>query len=400
MTGTAAPTTTAQEMTVQGILVPKAVVDPKTFFANVRRQRFSELSQTAMAGLGASDPFSLKQSGIVGAIDFQFSGNVVVTPGTGTVSSTPLWPYGLLRRFTLSANNMSNLINASGWMMRARELARVPGLTDRGVLRSVNGVQVQQGTLSLESESWGFGQNQTDIPSGTYDVEFSIRVPVAFDLELLGGALFAQTSATDLACEAFYELQSNLFTLTGDAAIDFSDLQVSSDAIVFNIPRGPNGEVVLPDLSVFHTFIQSSLPNLGNTENEVTLSGQGVGKQLLMVMFQLWNSGAPLVVNEENYGQLAWGYGGNTIPEQYASGQVLRHTNEEDYGSDFGAQGIGVFDWASHWAFRDSIDMGAATQIRLFVTPIPTLASGNNIITAQEIIVPGTAAGSVGQMAA
>jgi hypothetical protein len=394
------PTTTAQEMTVQGILVPKAVVDPKTFFANVRRQRFSELTQTVMAGPGSSDPFSLKQSGIVGAIDVQFSGSVIVTPGTGTVSSTPLWPYGLLRRFTLSANNMSNLINASGWMMRARELARTPGLTDRGVIQKIAAGQVQQGTLSLASESWGFGQNVTDIASGTYDVEFSIRVPVAFDLELLGGALFAQTSATDLACEIFYEQLGNLFTITGNGAVSFSELQISADAVVFNIPRGPNGEVVLPDLSVFHTFIQSSQANLGNSENEVTLSGQGVGKQLLAVFFQTWNSGAPLEVNETNYGQLAWGYGGNTIPEQYATGQVLRHTNEEDYGSDFGAQGIGVFDWAQHWAFRDSIDMGSATQIRLFVTPLPTMMNGNSIITAQEIIVPGTAAGSVGQMAA
>lgn len=393
---------TAQAMTIQGIQVPAAVVDPQAFFANVRRQRFTQKSQGSIAGFGESDQFSLVQSGIIGAVDIRVTGTITVTLGVtpGTCATTNRWPYGLIKRAKLSANNMSNLINADGWMLRARELARTPGLTDRGISQSVNGATVTEGTLSYAEDSWGVGSGASGIASGTYDVQFSVRMPVAFDLELLGGALFAQTSATDLAFELDYANEADLFILASGATVT-QNLKYFVDGVVFNIPRGPNGEIVIPDLSVFHSFVQSNATNLAEVQNEVTLAGQGVGKQLLGVFWR-WYNGASntndtfTAVNDTNWGQLAWGYGGNEIPETYASGGVLAAENERNYGSDMGLAGIGVFDWASHWAFRDSIDMGSATQLRLFMTPTVTCNAGNVLEYGQEIIIPGTAAGAVG----
>lgn len=395
---------TAQAMTIQGIQVPAAVVDPKAFFANVRRQRFTQNSKGSIAGFGESNQFSLVQSGIIGAVDIRVTGTITVTPGSGTVSTTNRWPFGLLKRGKLSANNMSNLINAGGWSLRAREFARTPGLTDRGISQSVNGSTVTEGTLSMGEDSWGVGSGVSDIASGTYDVQFSLRMPVAFDLELLGGALFAQTSATDLAFELAWANQSDLFVLTGNAAVS-QNLSYFTDGVVFNIPRGPGGEIVVPDLSVFHTFVESNSTNLAEVQNEILLAGQGVGKQLLAVFWRWYNGSSNtddtfVPVNDTNFGQLAWGYGGNEIPESYASGGVLAAENERNYGSDFGAAGYGVFDWASHWIFRDSIDMGSATQLRLFITPSIAGVNGNTFEYAQEIIVPGTAAGSVGSASA
>jgi hypothetical protein len=390
-----------QAQVIQGILVPNAVIDPPTFFANTRRQRFTQAAVSSWNGIGGADQFSLRQAGIIAAVDIRLYGSLVVTLNGGTCATTSRWPYGILKRGKLSANNISQLMNCGGWFYKARELARTPGLTDRGVTRGSGGAspgtQINQGTLSLDNESWGVGQNVTAIPGGTYTVDLTFRMPVAWDLELLGGALFAQTSATDLAFELDYALASDLFVLTGSATAVLS-LTYAVDGVVFTIPRGPGGEVVLPDLSVFHTFVQSNATGLGQTENEVDLAGQGVGKQLLACYFDFWTGatspGSPLVLNDTNYGAMSWGYGGNQRPEKFPGGTGMAYENERTYGSALSVQGIGCWDWASHWAFRDSIDMGSATQIALFTT-LQALPSTYQLFEyAQEIIVPGTAAGT------
>jgi len=386
-------------------------VDPKTFFANARRQRFIQGSSGTFNGLGGADTFSLKQSGIIACVDVRLYGTVVVAIGTGTVATTSRWPYGLLKRAKLSANNMSNLINAGGRFLKARELARNPGLTDRGVVRGLGGAspgtQVTQGTLSLNGENWGLGQNVTAVPTATYPFDITIRMPIAFDNELLGGALFAQTSATDIVLELDYETLANLFTLTGNATVAVN-CAYFVDGIFFNIPRGPNGEIVLPDLSVFHTFVQSNNTTLATgVLTDVLLSGQGVGKQLLAVFWSMFGNGnanTPFPLTDTNFGQVDWAYGGLEVPEVYPGGfanatnHLLAKENERNYGADLATyQGIGVFDFANHWAFRDSVDMGSATQLRMQLTALGTLTSGN-LEYAQEIIVPGTAAGTVGAM--
>lgn len=393
----------AGSQVIQGILTPNAVVDPPAFFANTRRQRFTQAPSSSFNGLGGVDQFSLRQSGIIAAVDIRLAGTLTVTPGSGTVATTSRWPYGVLKRGKLSANNIAQLQNAGGWYFKAREFARTPGLTDRGVIRgsgsSSPGTQIQQGTLSLANESWGVGQNVSAIASGSYAVDITMRMPVAWDMELLGGALFAQTSATDLAFELDYATLADLFTLTGNAAVSLS-LTYTVDGIVFDIPRGPNGEVVLPDLSVFHTFVQTNKAGLGQTENEIVLSGQGVGKQLLATYWAWWQGsaspGSPWVLNDTNYGALSWGYGGNQRPEKFPGGSGMAYENERNYGTWLANQGIGVWDWATFWAFRDSIDMGSATNIALYVTANNLPSSFQQFEYAQEIIVPGAAAGQVG----
>src|SRR5262249_10864145 len=150
--------------------------------------------------------------GVLSAISLQFSGSLVVTPGTGTVATTSRWPYDLLKAARFTANGQSNLINAHGGALKVREIMQRGDLTDRGVTRGVGGAspgtQVNQGTLSLSSENWGVGQNVTAIAGGTYPVELEWTLPIAFDELTLQGAIFAQTSATDLFCALDWALQT------------------------------------------------------------------------------------------------------------------------------------------------------------------------------------------------
>src|SRR6185437_11243077 len=161
---------------------------------------------------------------------------------------------------------------------------------------------------------------------------------------------------------------SQLFTLTGNATATVS-ASVTVEGTVYTIPS-VNGGIVIPNLSAFHSLTESRAPNSISTGvNEITLAGQGVGRQLMKILFRTINNGAttyvPLVMNDTNYSQPYWRYGGNTTPEQFADGKMLRHLDEFLYNTDIGALfGYGAFDFSSQWAQRDSVDEGSATQLR------------------------------------
>lgn len=150
--------------TMQGIEVPVSNVDPKSFFRLTRRQRVPQKTFT-YAGLGLVDHVTIRQAGIISGVVVKFAGSLTVTPGTGTVASTPNWCQNLLKIAKFSANGQSNLINCSGQLLKAREIMQRGDLTDRGVPANIGGASpgtaVTQGSLKLNTESWGVGQNNS-----------------------------------------------------------------------------------------------------------------------------------------------------------------------------------------------------------------------------------------------
>src|SRR5215470_6506197 len=189
---------------MQGIEVPTSSVNPREFMRLTRRISFVEKNLAAFAGLGFTDTIPILQTGVLSGLMLQFSGQLVVALPTGTCATTGRWPYDMVKAMRFSANGQSNLINCHGQKLKAREIMQRGDLTDRGVARGIGGASpgtsVQQGTLSLNTENWGLGQNVTAIVGAptTYNVNLEWYVPVAFDDLTLQGAIFAQTSATDL----------------------------------------------------------------------------------------------------------------------------------------------------------------------------------------------------------
>src|SRR5580693_6481607 len=114
-------TATAPTQVMQGIVVPASSVDPPEFFKRTRRLLFPFKSGASFAGLGSTDTFSLLQTGIVAGIVIHMVGTVVTTHGTGTVGTTGRWPYDLAKNVRVAANGQSQLINCSGWKLRARD---------------------------------------------------------------------------------------------------------------------------------------------------------------------------------------------------------------------------------------------------------------------------------------
>jgi hypothetical protein len=123
--------------------------------------------------------FELRKSDILAGANIRFVGTIVITTPTGTCSSTARWPYDFLKAITFTANNASNVINASGAKLKLRRMMKYPELTDRGVSNSIGGSTRTQGTLALASESWGVGQNQASIAAGTYSVDLRWPLDVA-----------------------------------------------------------------------------------------------------------------------------------------------------------------------------------------------------------------------------
>jgi hypothetical protein len=415
MAGTGQNVTAQQapaNLTFQGIVVPGSSLNPKAFFAGTRRQYVLQKTIGSWAGFGNTDVVDTLRSGILAGYYVKLSGQLVVTLGGGTVATTARWPYYLLRSARFQANGQSNLINADGWMLRAREFMCNAQMTDRGVPQGIGGASPgtsrPQGTLSMSSENWGVGSNVTAIPGAptTYDVELTFYVPVAYEQKMLTGAVFCQTLSTTLELDLDWANLADLFVLTGAATVVFTPT-VTVEAEMFTIPSDGQGGMYLPNLSAFHSFIGSRAPNaiaVGN--NEVTLAGQGVGRQLMRVIWRIQNytgtnaTPVPLLPfvpgtpPSYNMTQPYWRYGTNTTPETWLDGQDLRYLNERDYGVDLGLfAGYQVIDFDRVWAFRDSVDEGSATELRF----AETIASGVSLVTpfleyAQDVILAGAAA--------
>lgn len=367
---------------LQGVESPDVEVSPD-FYKFTRRLRFPMAALRAFQGLGTSDSVALRQTGVISKLMVRVVGTFTATAGAATTSE---YPYNLVRRFRVSANGQSNLINISGVACKAVNVFSNPALSSNGVARAANqavgAASVQNGTMSLPSEDWGtntatnqMGPAVTALTAVTYTVELYYEIPIAFDQLTLIGAIYAQTNATQLTLDIDWETHANLAaagTLT--PALSFSVV-----GEVFTIPN-VGGRYLVPDLSTFHSLTQWQATGLSQGDNELNLPGTGVGRQLMRLFGSVQNGtapGAPLAVTAANYSNLAYRYGGNDTPELIPSGIGLRHLNAVVYNEDIGRLwGMWCFDFATAWALRDSIDQGSTTDLRAVVGLVATPTNG------------------------
>lgn len=363
----------AANVLMQGIEVPAAAVNPDLFFQHTRRLGYPMQTPADITGLGSGDTCSLKKAGIISGLEVRIFGSITFG---GTITGTTMtyaWPYNLIKALRVSANGQANLINASGLQLKALSVMK-PDSQDRGISRPVGSATPNQGTLSLASEDWGTASTNTLGPgkaapaAATYSVDFTIHVPIAFDDKTLTGAVFAQTSSTNLVLDIDWATQSDIVTLGGSATFAHA-LKWQVQGIVHSIPS-VSGKMVIPDLSTFHQVVGWDKRDLGAGENEITLPGVGPGRQLMRLYGQVYDNtikNAPLAVNSTNFPTMAWRYGGNDTPEVYTGSQLRAH-NERLYNSDIGSVwGFFCHDWANEWAYRDSVDAGSAPDLRLVV---------------------------------
>ena len=360
---------------IQGVQTPNVVVDPQTFYAATQRQRFSMAASQDFNGLGSVDSVQLRQAGIVAALEVRIRGNVTFGGTIGTTTMDWSWPFDMCR-FRLSANGQSNLLDVSGGKIRALEFCTNPKIVDNGVDQLVGGDTVDTGTLALACDDWGTGATTSEMGPGSnvtvaeaHTVDITYLLPVAGDPTLLIGAVYAQSSATNLTLDIQWATQAQLISaLGGSATVDF-DLEYDVTGVVYSIPI-VGGRAVVPDLSMFHQLSEANQAGFGAGENEYEIPGTGTGRQLLRLLSNIWTGSGinkqPLPVLDANYNTIAWRYGGNITPETYSQGGKQRALNNRQTGVDIGRYwGLILQDWASEWALRDVIDLGQTTDFRV-----------------------------------
>jgi hypothetical protein len=356
--------------TMQGIAVPANSVNPVEFFRRTRRHTNTEKVFNYIGQL--QETVELLKSDILAGVVIKFTGQVVITPGTGSVDTTSRWPFDFINNAAFTANGASNLISCSGLKLKIREVMKKTDLDDRGVTQTFAGVARSQGTLTRASEAWGVGSATTAIAGGTYPIELEWVVPVAEDEFDLAGAIFLATATSDLTVNISLAQIGDLFKLTGNGTAALTgSFQVSTRK--FSVPIGADGEIVVPDLSLFHSMIQSRSTAVQNGQNETRIIGQGAGKSLLRMFYQVYNglgqAAVPLSMNRTNFGRQSWAYGTNEVPDAYNDGQHMRGDEESRYNTDVGAVwGVGCFDFVHENAFRDVVDLGTTSDLRIQCT--------------------------------
>jgi hypothetical protein len=359
---------------MQGIEVPAEDVNPDLFFERTKRHIYPEVSPRGWAGFGNSEqPMQVRRSDILSHLILRFVGTLTVTVGTGTVATTGRWPYDLAKMIRFNANGQSQLTACSGLKLKAREMVAQRELTDRSVSNSVGGVARTNGTLALASESWGVGSLATGIAGAptNYPVDLRWEIPIADDEVDLAGAVYCPTTTTDLEVLIDWSPLAQLFALTGNAAVALAG-NVSLEAVKYSIPEDADGHIIVPDLSLFHQFVQMPAAAPVGGPNEPRLSGQGPGKSLLRILGQIWNNTgtateAPLVLNDTNFNVMSWKYATSEEPDRFISGSSHREFIERLSNSDLGGVwGFFMHDFASQNALRDIVDMGTHSEIRAY----------------------------------
>ena len=388
-----ARTLTPSAPLIQGVTSPNMVVDPPSFYAATRRLRFPMRSLTAIAGLGTTDSVQLRQTGIISSLEIRVQGTITFGGTIGTTTMSYEWPLNLIQEVRLSANGQSNLIRARGLTVRAMEFVTNPKLDDTGISKSFGGTAAVVGTLALPSDDWGTSGVNVLAPGtnvaavGTYTVDLTFFVPVAADPVSLIGAVYAQSSATNLSLDIQWATLAQIVSALGGAATFASALNWGVTGRAFSIPN-VNGNYVVPDLSQFHQLAEARVGGLAQGTNEPLLAGTGVGRRLMRLLFNAYSGAVPtpLAMNSTNFNVLGWAYGGSDVPEGYNGGTNLRAENIRVAGVDLGGLwGIGVWDFASQFALRDVIDEGATSDLRIQIGLVSAPTSGYAQI-AQETL--------------
>jgi hypothetical protein len=377
---------------LQGVTMPNLVINPDVFYASTRRLRFQMAPLKAISGMGSSDPVQLRQTGIVSALEIRVTGTITFG---GTITGTSMsyeWPLNLIQNLRLSANGQSNLMDCRGLTLRAFEFVANPKLDDTGLTATFGSTAVTSGSLKVPCDDWGTNAGNALNPGATvaasavYTVDLTFLVPVAADAVSLIGAIFAQSQATNLTVSPTWATQAQICTLGGSATFAQS-LQWQVTGRAYSIPN-VGGQFVVPDLSQFHQITENRTSGIGQGGTSILLPGSGAGRRLLRVLWNVYSGAtpAPVALTAANYNQVNWAYGGSDIPEAYPNGTQLRADIIRVAGADLGGNwGLGLWDFASQFALRDSVDEGATSDLRYEFQLVNAPTSGY-AQTAQETL--------------
>lgn len=339
--------------TLQNIPASPFVIDPGAFRSMTSKNTLTPKT-VAAPGSGAYAPdMTLLQSGIISKLQIIFKGTVVVATAAATTSDQ--WPYNLLKSFFLSANGQNNLFGCDGIDLHTLRSIRYPSYTER---------------VDQFPDVVGGGGS---VATGTYTLHLTWEVPIAIDDVTLVGALFAQSSATNLTIKMQQALNADLFATNPANATIAGTFYVMET--LFQIPTDANGNLVIPDLTRLHGFnsVEVPLTAVGDTRAPLIRSAGQLSRLFTSVRASATNrlSAMPNAASTKALDALRLEYGGNQRPYVFSPASQLLAINNQHYGSTAPYDRL-ILDFIKEDPARDAVLLQGVTEL----AAVPTVGSG------------------------
>lgn len=308
----------------------------------------------------------LPQTGIISRLVINFTGTATVATAAATAGAR--WPYGLIDRFSLSANGQNNLFSCDGVDLHALRFARNPSYNE--------GVDLFPSVV-------GGG---TTVAVGSHPLSLTWEVPIAMDDTSLVGALYAQSGSTSLTIDRTIATAAQLFSAnSGNVTLDG---EFTTSLTRFSVPRSSaqGTPLVIPDLSRLHGFNAIELPvsATGDVRLELIRSSGSLAR-LFFSGYSSANTPFTAAPNTSSIEQIRLEYGNAQRPYQYQPASLLLSRNNDYYGDVLPYDRIAL-DFVRENAPRDMILLMGVTDLAL----IPTLASGLSLSGGKARLVQET----------
>ncbi|KKM13867.1 hypothetical protein LCGC14_1711880 [marine sediment metagenome] len=351
------------------------VTDPGAFFELTEKKVFTPIVISPTPGSGVSRTVDFPASGIIAMIRVIFDGDLTTTDGTGAVTTSDLWPYGLLDEFVLGTGASTDVIRVSGQQLHALKAVRNPGF-------------IPQDTADVIPDGIGAA---IAITTGANPITLTWDVPVAIDPVSLIGALYSQSANLTVQARIREAVITDLLTVSGNATIDSLTgtwfMQVTSFEVPIAGEDAP--KLVVPDLSRLHG-IHSHRVQFSNT-GDVRAPLIRRNGQLDRLLFRVFDSTPEGAVTSQllrgeadaiGLDRVRLEYGGSETPLDYNPTHFLASQNVADY-ADALPDGFYALDFLIENAPRDVILMSGVTDLTL----IPTVASGATVAGGARVEV-------------
>lgn len=342
------------------------VVDPNAFF-QMTEKNVVTVKTLAMPNPGGFTSTQLLQTGIVSKLTLLFKGTLTVATAAATTSNQ--WPYIALAGFNLSANGQNDLFNCNGVDLHTLKSIKYPAYKD---------------TVDVFPGSVGGGDS---VGVGTYAINLTWEVPIAMDDTSLVGALYAQSSSTNLSIRLAMATMADLFSANAGNVTLSGQFHVQET--YFEIPYDAQGRIITPDLSRLHGFnaVETGITAAGESRlplirsagqlSRLFVSGHGSANNRL--------SAAANAATTKKWEALRLEYGGNQRPYVFDPIELQLALNNQHYGSTAPYDRI-VMDFVRENPVRDIVLMQGVTELAV----VPRVGSGVTITGGSFRVVQET----------
>lgn len=351
-------------------LPPVTFTPNPALFDQMTQRNHYQITPFAAPGDNNTYTALIPPSGVLSWITVTFDGTLTVALPTGTATTAWMWPYGLVDKLAFTANQLNDLIVATGVDLHVLRFLSNPAYIDAQ--------DVFPGTV-------GGGNALT---AAAHPVHLTWQVPVVMDKTSLVGAIYAQSQQNSLTLNVTQKPVSSttagnaLVTLTGTATAALTgSFKISID--MWDIPQHPEYGVVTPDLSRLHgvNYFDAALTNTGDTPVYLTKTAG----QLMRLLVQVRN-GANSVLNprataNSGFSQVRLAYGGNKEPQNWPVADLVAKNNEQ-YGGVLPYSYVAL-DFARENPVRDAVMLQGVTDLRSIINiATGTTINANSVIHA------------------